>query len=161
MRDTTKKLPLKVGEADLDFRITKLDAFSGAKLLKVLSKAEKLPEIDLLRIEKNEADNTAPRRNSTPFRVITPSLLLFKEIINTPATEHTIQKNLLSVRCSRKIRAESNAVTTGITEIISPENDDVVYLIPFVSAKKYMTGSQRPIRTKRRMGLPLSCILPM
>ena len=40
MRDTTKKLPLKIGGADLDFRITKLDAFSGARLLKVLSRAE-------------------------------------------------------------------------------------------------------------------------
>ena len=40
MRTITKTLSQKVGEANLDFRLTKLDAFSGARLLKVLSKAE-------------------------------------------------------------------------------------------------------------------------
>ena len=40
MREITKTLTLPVGEETLTFRLTKLDAFSGAKLLKILSHAE-------------------------------------------------------------------------------------------------------------------------
>ncbi len=40
MRTVTKNLSLKVGETSMDFRLTKLDAFSGAQLLKMLSWAE-------------------------------------------------------------------------------------------------------------------------
>ena len=40
MRTVTKNLSLKVGDTSMDFRLTKLDAFSGARLLKMLSKAE-------------------------------------------------------------------------------------------------------------------------
>ena len=39
MRTITKNMSLKVGDADLDFRLTKLDAFSGAHLLKIISRA--------------------------------------------------------------------------------------------------------------------------
>ena len=37
MRETSKTLSLPVGEETLTFRIRKLDAFSGARLLKLLS----------------------------------------------------------------------------------------------------------------------------
>ena len=40
MRTVTKTISLKVGEESLDFRLTKLDAFSGARLLKLLSRAK-------------------------------------------------------------------------------------------------------------------------
>ena len=40
MRNITKTITLPVGETSMDFRLTKLDAFSGARLLKLLSRAE-------------------------------------------------------------------------------------------------------------------------
>ena len=40
MRTITKTLTLKVGDSDMNFQLTKLDAFSGARLLKLLSRAE-------------------------------------------------------------------------------------------------------------------------
>ena len=40
MRNITKTITLPVGESTMDFRLTKLDAFSGARLLKLLSHAE-------------------------------------------------------------------------------------------------------------------------
>ncbi len=40
MRVVTKNICLKVGEETREFRITKLDAFSGARLLKLLSHAD-------------------------------------------------------------------------------------------------------------------------
>ena len=39
MRAITKNMNLTVGDSALDFRLTKLDAFSGAHLLKIISKA--------------------------------------------------------------------------------------------------------------------------
>ena len=56
MRTVTKSVSLKIGESSLDFRLTKLDAFSGARLLKLISGASadnlqdllfSLPEPDL------------------------------------------------------------------------------------------------------------------
>ena len=40
MREITKTITLPVGEENLNFRLTKLDAFAGARLLKTLSHAE-------------------------------------------------------------------------------------------------------------------------
>ena len=40
MRAVTKTVSLKVGEENMEFRLTKLDAFSGARLLKTLSRAK-------------------------------------------------------------------------------------------------------------------------
>lgn len=40
MREVTKHLRMKAGEGEMEFRLTKLDAFSGAKLLKVLAQGE-------------------------------------------------------------------------------------------------------------------------
>ena len=37
MREITKTITLPVGEETLNFRLTKLDAFAGARLLKILS----------------------------------------------------------------------------------------------------------------------------
>ena len=48
MRTVTKTISLKVGETPMDFRIGKLDAFSGARLLKFLSRAETDDLRDLL-----------------------------------------------------------------------------------------------------------------
>ena len=39
MREITKTLTIPVGGKSLDFRLTKLDAFSGASLLRILSQA--------------------------------------------------------------------------------------------------------------------------
>ncbi len=39
MRTITKTITLPVGETSMDFLLTKLDAFSGARLLKLLSSA--------------------------------------------------------------------------------------------------------------------------
>ena len=41
MRQITKIIPLKVNEETMNFRITRLDAFSGGKLLKMLSSVQK------------------------------------------------------------------------------------------------------------------------
>ncbi len=40
MREITKTLPLQVEDATLTFRLSKLDAFSGGRLLKLLSVAQ-------------------------------------------------------------------------------------------------------------------------
>ena len=40
MREITKNLSLAVGEETMTFRLTKLDAFSGGRLLKLLSTAQ-------------------------------------------------------------------------------------------------------------------------
>ena len=44
MREITKTLTIPVGGKKLDFRLTKLDAFSGALLLRMLSKLPASPE---------------------------------------------------------------------------------------------------------------------
>ena len=44
MREITKTLTIPVGGKSLDFRLTKLDAFSGASLLRMLSKLPASPD---------------------------------------------------------------------------------------------------------------------
>lgn len=48
MRTITKTISLQVGESKMDFQLTKLDAFAGARLLKLLSKAASENLQDLL-----------------------------------------------------------------------------------------------------------------
>ena len=79
MRTVTKVITMKIGEKDLEFRLTKLDAFSGAKLLKTLShgKSENLQELlmeladyeleDLMRVCLRSASALLP---AGPIRVL-------------------------------------------------------------------------------------------
>jgi hypothetical protein len=130
-------------------------------MMKVLSKGENTSEMERLSTVKNEADMIATSRYIMPERLMTPSPVWVTDMIATPVTEHRIQAKRFADRCSRRKTTDSRAVDIGISEIMSPENDEVVRLIPSVSAIKYITGSHSPIRMKRPSGFPLRLTLPM
>ncbi len=79
MRTVTKTLSLPVGENPMEFRLTKLDAFSGARLLKLLSKASSdslqellfsLSDADLERLQRTCLRSVSALLPAGPVRVL-------------------------------------------------------------------------------------------
>ena len=79
MRTVTKTISLQVGDAPQEFQITKLDAFSGARLLKLLAHATtdnlrelilSLPENDLDALMKTCLRSASALLPAGPIRVL-------------------------------------------------------------------------------------------
>ena len=79
MRTVTKTVSLPVADATMEFQITKLDAFSGARLLKLLSHAStdnlrdlllSLPENDLDAMMKTCLRSASALLPAGPIRVL-------------------------------------------------------------------------------------------
>ena len=58
MRETTKTIRIPMGNEEKTFRLTKLDAFSGVRVLKLLSASEK-EDLQSLLFSLSDADLTA------------------------------------------------------------------------------------------------------
>ena len=79
MRTVTKTLSLHVGDSDMSFQLTKLDAFSGARLLKLLSRAEttdlqalilSLPDPELEALQRTCLRAASVQLPAGPIRVL-------------------------------------------------------------------------------------------
>lgn len=79
MRAVTKTVSLPVGEENMDFRLTRLDAFSGARLLKLLSHASadhlqdlllSLPDTDLESLQRTCLRSASALLPAGPVRVL-------------------------------------------------------------------------------------------
>ena len=91
MRTITKTVSLPAGEGNMDFRITKLDAFSGARLLRLLAHAEtdRLQEL-LLALPDYELESLMKTclRSASALLPAGPARVLDQDGWGVPDLEH-------------------------------------------------------------------------